>query len=521
MGTIVLTGATSGSTTIQPTDAVTAVLTLPSTTGTLAVSGGSPSFTTITTTNDASISGLTVGKGGGSASSNTAFGSSALTTNSSGVQCVAVGYQAFLYNTSGNGTAIGYQALKTNTTGVSNTAVGNSALLSNTGSYNVGIGESALQNNSSGQYNVAVGNTALQANTTASYATAVGYQALYSANAAGAVAVGYQAGYSNGVSGGQVFVGYQAGKSTTGNANAFVGYQAGFSNTTGVSNTAVGYTALYTNSAGSNNVAIGQQALNSSTGDSNVAIGYQAMFSNTTGGNSVAIGQAALYSQTTGPTNNIGIGLIAGYAITSGQSNLIIGHTAGNVITTGNNNVCLGYAAGSYSTPLSTGGQNVYIGTNSGPSSASVSYEMVITTLNSVGKGGSTGYINANGGGVYQGNNSATWSITSDARLKKNIVDNTTGLSAITAIKVRNFEYRTKDEVTELEPQNAINIKGVQLGAIAQELKEILPDCVKTESTGVMSVDTTNLTWYLINAVKELNAKLEAQALEIATLKGQ
>ena len=44
MGTIVLTGATSGSTTIQPTDAVTAVLTLPSTTGTLAVSGGSPSF---------------------------------------------------------------------------------------------------------------------------------------------------------------------------------------------------------------------------------------------------------------------------------------------------------------------------------------------------------------------------------------------------------------------------------------------------------------------------------------------
>jgi hypothetical protein len=35
-----------------------------------------------------------------------------------------------------------------------------------------------------------------------------------------------------------------------------------------------------------------------------------------------------------------------------------------------------------------------------------------------------------------------------------------------------------------------------------------------------MSVDTDSLTWYLINAVKELNAKVEAQALEIATLKG-
>jgi hypothetical protein len=42
MGNLVLTGATSGSTTIQPTDAVTATITLPSTTGTLAVNG--PAF---------------------------------------------------------------------------------------------------------------------------------------------------------------------------------------------------------------------------------------------------------------------------------------------------------------------------------------------------------------------------------------------------------------------------------------------------------------------------------------------
>ena len=83
---------------------------------------------------------------------------------------------------------------------------------------------------------------------------------------------------------------------------------------------------------------------------------------------------------------------------------------------------------------------------------------------------------------------------------------------------MRNFEYRTKDEVTELEPQNAIDIKGVQLGAIAQELQAILPDCVKTESTGVMSVDATNLTWYLINAVKELNTLAQTQAAQIAAL---
>ena len=44
---LVLNGATSGSTTITPTDAVTVVLTAPATSGTLAVSGGSTSFTNL------------------------------------------------------------------------------------------------------------------------------------------------------------------------------------------------------------------------------------------------------------------------------------------------------------------------------------------------------------------------------------------------------------------------------------------------------------------------------------------
>ena len=45
---------------------------------------------------------------------------------------------------------------------------------------------------------------------------------------------------------------------------------------------------------------------------------------------------------------------------------------------------------------------------------------------------------------------------------------------------------------------------------IAQEIEEILPEVVKEESTGVKSVDSTNLTWYLINAVKELSDKIDA-----------
>jgi hypothetical protein len=125
------------------------------------------------------------------------------------------------------------------------------------------------------------------------------------------------------------------------------------------------------------------------------------------------------------------------------------------------------------------------------------------------GKGSSTGFININGGGVYQGNNSAAWSITSDNRLKKNIVDNNNGLDVINQIQVRNFEYRLPEEITEVPQEQAIKKQGVQLGVIAQELKEILPECVKTESTGVMTVNADNLTWYLINAVKELTARVK------------
>jgi hypothetical protein len=66
------------------------------------------------------------------------------------------------------------------------------------------------------------------------------------------------------------------------------------------------------------------------------------------------------------------------------------------------------------------------------------------------------------------------------------------------------------DEVTDLPKEQAIDIKGIQLGAIAQELQQILPDCVKQETTGVLSVQSDNLTWYMINAIKELKAEIDS-----------
>ena len=238
----------------------------------------------------------------------------------------------------------------------------------------------------------------------------------------------------------------------------------------------------------------------------NTAVGASALAANTSGASNYAFGTSALQANTTA-SNNTAVGNQAGYANTTGTNNNTFGNYAGNLITTGSNNLALGSSSASN---LTTGSNNIYVG-YSFASSASVGGEVVMA-FGATGKGGGTSYIQ---GSAYQTTNSAAWSITSDARLKKNIVDNTIGLSAINAIQVRNFEYRTKDEVTDLPSQNAIEIKGVQLGAIAQELQLILPECVKTESTGIMSVDATNLTWYLINAVKELSAELNVLKLKV------
>jgi len=73
--------------------------------GTLGISPVTPSGTS------SSIDGMTVGRGGGEISTNTAVGTSALTANTTGSSSVAVGYQAGYSNVAAtDNTFIGYQA---------------------------------------------------------------------------------------------------------------------------------------------------------------------------------------------------------------------------------------------------------------------------------------------------------------------------------------------------------------------------------------------------------------------------
>ena len=207
-------------------------------------------------------------------------------------------------------------------------------------------------------------------------------------------------------------------------------------------------------------------------------------------------------------SKNTAFGSAAGSNAAGNIENTFIGAQAGKDVTGAGYMSCLGFRAGQTST---TGGFGCFIGAYAAANSSSSTGEIVIGYA-ITGKGTNTGFISPNGGAIYQGSNSSTWSTTSDIRIKKNIIDNNTGLDKIKQIQVRNFEYRTKDEITDFENPEAAMVKkeGVQLGVIAQEIEDIFPDIVKThEETGVKSVDPDNMTWYLVNAVKELSAKVE------------
>ena len=228
------------------------------------------------------------------------------------------------------------------------------------------------------------------------------------------------------------------------------------------------------------------------------------------------------FHRATSGAYNTAIGDSAGQYVTTGGYNTLIGYQAGNNCSTGEYNTCLGIGAGA---SLSTGSRNLFVGYNINPSNGSdimmigsgnVTHNGNFTNHGFMGPGNSSGGY----GGMYQGNNSSSWSTTSDRRIKKNIVDNNIGLAEINQLRVRNFEYRTEDEIEDKNiADRAVPNKGVQVGVIAQEVMDIIPAVVNThEETGIMSVNPDNLTWYLVNAVKELSAKNEALEARLAAL---
>ena len=319
------------------------------------------------------------------------------------------------------------------------------------------------------------------------------------------------------------------------NGNTCIGYNSGTDLTSADYNTLVGEESGANLTTGYKNVAVGQKALETSTnGFENVAIGWSALPVVPYGTQNVAVGCKALESgDDAGIREEVAVGFEALKDLTGNYTNAY-GNTA------------LGYMAGKDNDDKY---EMCFLGRQAGMNQTMVSQELWLAHRDH-NKGTASVWIHgSNGGACTQGNNSSSWTTTSDQRIKKNIVDNNVGLDKINQLKVRNFEYRVQKETgkddaghTTWAPktdsdiidtstfntlpngqkprpdQVAINTEGVQIGCIAQEVEAVLPSCVHTDTNGVKSVDTDEMFWVMINAIKQLSTKNDALEARVATL---
>jgi hypothetical protein len=334
---------------------------------------------------------------------NTAVGIYSLLSLTDGSFCTGVGAGTLLVNTAEENTATGAGALLSNAIGTENTANGTFSLFSNTtGSFNTAIGGRALFSNSTGTENTANGTFALNANTDGSFNTAMGAFALSNNTGSENTAMGVNALFSN-----------------TAGGNTAIGANALRQNTTGFQNTSVGNNALTTNTDGTFNTAIGASALTANTGEGNTACGNVALFFNT-GSNNTALGNGAGTNLTFGD-NNIDIGYIVGGV--AGES---------NTIRIGNSDITNTFISG-------------ISGTNS--------------------PGGVAVFCNSDGKlGV----------ISSSARFKDEIKPMGKASEAILALKPVTFRYKK-----EIDPQGI-----PAFGLIAEEVEKVNPDLIIRDREG-------------------------------------
>jgi Chaperone of endosialidase len=339
---------------------------------------------------------------------------------------------------------------------------------------------------------------------------------------------------------------------TTGSGEVFIGYQAGANNTTGTNNTAIGgYQTLVTNTTGSFNTAIGQQALQANTtASNNTAVGYQAGYSNATGTCNNFFGYQAGYSSTgSGFQGNTFMGHVAGNSVTTGTANSFFGTNSGQIMTTGSKNTIIGAFTGNQGgldirtasnyIVLSDGDGNprgvfdssgyflvgktstgdFVTGIEMQPAGAILSYRTsgVAAIFGRTDAGETVRFNRATTtvGSISVSTSTTAYNTSSDYRLKNSIEPMTGALNKVAALKPVTYKWNEDGSNGE--------------GFIAHELAEVCPhavtggkDAVDEEGNPIyQGIDVSFLVGTLTAAIQELNAKVDAQAAEIAALKGQ
>jgi trimeric autotransporter adhesin len=290
-------------------------------------------------------------------------------------------------------------------------------------------------------------------------------------------------------------------------------------------NTALGYNALNTTISGSRNVAVGYIALQDlTTGALNTAVGYNALPNLTTAIGNSALGAGAGEFVTSG-AGNILLGIDAGQYITTGSNNIYVGELAGAAGGTGNKNIgigvgCLRYlsstnqlntaiGANNIDSPSFNGNGNTVLGTSSGRTLTTASYNIIIGYNAQASSATVSNEITLGNASISTLRcNQTTISSLSDRRDKTDIEDLPIGLDFIKSLRPVKFRWDRRDGTMA-------NVKDA--GFIAQELDEVQQD-FNSEEYMKMVLKTNpekleaapgKLIPVLVKAIQELSQEVE------------
>ncbi|MBR6083158.1 MAG: tail fiber domain-containing protein, partial [Salinivirgaceae bacterium] len=109
----------------------------------------------------------------------------------------------------------------------------------------------------------------------------------------------------------------------------------------------------------------------------------------------------------------------------------------------------------------------------------------------------------------------------SDIRFKKDVQTLDGALDKVLKLRGVSYYWKNKEEIKALPNTTTLNPDGAeelnydfeankkQVGVIAQEVEEIMPELVSTDMNGYKSVDYTKLTPVLIEAIKEQQKQID------------
>ena len=415
---------------------------------------------------------------------------------------VAIGYAL---SNGANSVAIGPGGIgssmdsRTRATGSSSLAIGGNA--QSTKGYSVSLGVSSR---STEEYAMSLGTLSTAS---AEKSLALGYSASSSGGNAIAVGTSAEASYDSGIS-----IGNDA--------------EAGSTNSVAIGRSA---------HTGENDaIAIGTEVY--ASGESSIAIGSNAEQSTTsaTGQGAIAIGDGAISSA----ENSVALGVISH---ARGTNNVAIGFNACNGVT-GTNKICIGANSGP-SDPVQksdTSTESIYFGTAGHFKRPDGRYDSDVNSIMELHKRGDYALAVVNADFVVRGDlitmprkksggrdarygsfrtkyidnqiefdnigDPSDSFFSSDRRLKYVGEENTSGLDKIRQLKIFNYTFKQDESKTP------------RVGVIAQDLQKIFPDAVKKGADGFLSIRMEDMFYAVINAIKELDAKVSAQDRRIQEL---